>query len=206
MLLSTQDRGGALRPAQRPRAPPLPPGAFSRACGRSCAGCARPSFADRGPRAAIIERLAAEGHRHASQPGLVSGRRHRERARPGSSMPKIELNGARIAYAATGSGETVLLLHATASAGAQWQALAERLASDCRRRGAGSLRLWRERPLARRRSLRACRRKRRWPMRCWRMPFRRRITAPSTSSATPMAAPSLFASRCSSRSGCAASS
>ncbi|HSY88185.1 MAG TPA: alpha/beta hydrolase, partial [Verrucomicrobiae bacterium] len=47
-------------------------------------------------------------------------------------MPKIELNGARIAYAATGSGETVLLLHATASASAQWQALAERLASDCR--------------------------------------------------------------------------
>jgi pimeloyl-ACP methyl ester carboxylesterase len=42
-------------------------------------------------------------------------------------MPKIELNGARIAYAATGSGETVLLLHATASAGAQWQALAETL-------------------------------------------------------------------------------
>jgi pimeloyl-ACP methyl ester carboxylesterase len=46
-------------------------------------------------------------------------------------MSKIELNGARIAYAATGSGETVLLLHATASAGAQWQALAERLGSDC---------------------------------------------------------------------------
>ena len=45
-------------------------------------------------------------------------------------MPKIELNGARVAYAATGSGETVLLLHATASAGAQWQALAETLRSD----------------------------------------------------------------------------
>ncbi len=47
-------------------------------------------------------------------------------------MPKIELNGARVAYAATGSGETVLLLHATASAGAQWQALAETLRSDWR--------------------------------------------------------------------------
>ncbi len=47
-------------------------------------------------------------------------------------MPKIELNGARVAYAATGSGETVLLLHATASAGAQWQALAETLRSGWR--------------------------------------------------------------------------
>jgi pimeloyl-ACP methyl ester carboxylesterase len=47
-------------------------------------------------------------------------------------MSKIERKGARIAYAATGSGETVLLLHATASTGAQWQALSERLGSDCR--------------------------------------------------------------------------
>jgi pimeloyl-ACP methyl ester carboxylesterase len=47
-------------------------------------------------------------------------------------MPRIEHNGARIAYAAAGSGETVLLLHATASAGAQWQALAETLSSGWR--------------------------------------------------------------------------
>jgi pimeloyl-ACP methyl ester carboxylesterase len=42
-------------------------------------------------------------------------------------MPRIELKGARIAYAAAGAGDTVLLLHATASAGTQWQPLAETL-------------------------------------------------------------------------------
>jgi len=47
-------------------------------------------------------------------------------------MSKIDLNGAQIAYVETGSGETVLLLHATASAGAQWQALAETLRSGWR--------------------------------------------------------------------------
>jgi len=46
-------------------------------------------------------------------------------------MPKIDLNGARVAYAEAGSGETVLLLHATASSGVQWQALAETLRSGC---------------------------------------------------------------------------
>jgi pimeloyl-ACP methyl ester carboxylesterase len=59
---------------------------------------------------------------------MVSGRRHRE-ALDRDHPSCIEL--ARIAHAATGSA-AVLLLHATASAGAPWQALAERLASDCR--------------------------------------------------------------------------
>jgi pimeloyl-ACP methyl ester carboxylesterase len=44
-------------------------------------------------------------------------------------MPQIDLNGARIAYAQAGFGEIVLLLHSTASAGAQWQALAGALGS-----------------------------------------------------------------------------
>ena len=47
-------------------------------------------------------------------------------------MPRIDLKGARVAYAETGSGETVLLLHATASSGAQWQALSETLRSGYR--------------------------------------------------------------------------
>ena len=47
-------------------------------------------------------------------------------------MPRIDLNGARIAYAETGSGETVLLLHATASSGAQWRSLTEALQAGCR--------------------------------------------------------------------------
>src|SRR5262249_58233939 len=40
-------------------------------------------------------------------------------------MASINLGGARIAYAEAGAGETVVLLHATASSGAQWRALAE---------------------------------------------------------------------------------
>ena len=47
-------------------------------------------------------------------------------------MPRIELNGARVAYADTGSGETALLLHATASSGAQWQTLTDALRAGCR--------------------------------------------------------------------------
>ncbi len=46
-------------------------------------------------------------------------------------MPGIDLNGARIAYADSGSGETVLLLHATASSGAQWRSLTEALPAGC---------------------------------------------------------------------------
>jgi pimeloyl-ACP methyl ester carboxylesterase len=44
-------------------------------------------------------------------------------------MPRIDLDGARVAYAEAGSGETVLLLHGTASSGAQWRSLTEALAS-----------------------------------------------------------------------------
>jgi pimeloyl-ACP methyl ester carboxylesterase len=47
-------------------------------------------------------------------------------------MSSIELDGAQVAYAETGSGDTVLLLHATASSGTQWGALSESLRSDCR--------------------------------------------------------------------------
>jgi pimeloyl-ACP methyl ester carboxylesterase len=47
-------------------------------------------------------------------------------------MPRIDLNGARVAYAETGSGETVLLLHATASSGAQWRSLTDVLQAGCR--------------------------------------------------------------------------
>src|SRR4029077_9395829 len=49
------------------------------------------------------------------------------RPRPGGAMPTIDLGGARIACTDSGSGETVLLLHATASARAQWGVLAEAL-------------------------------------------------------------------------------
>src|SRR5215467_11177508 len=42
-------------------------------------------------------------------------------------MPTIDANGARIAYAETGRGETVVLLHASASSGAQWRSLTEDL-------------------------------------------------------------------------------
>jgi pimeloyl-ACP methyl ester carboxylesterase len=47
-------------------------------------------------------------------------------------MPRIELGGARIAYAEAGSGETVVLLHGTASSGAQWRSLTEILQPACR--------------------------------------------------------------------------
>ncbi len=46
-------------------------------------------------------------------------------------MPKIDINGARVAYAETGSGETVLLLHSTASSSAQWRSLTETLRAGC---------------------------------------------------------------------------
>jgi pimeloyl-ACP methyl ester carboxylesterase len=42
-------------------------------------------------------------------------------------MPTIEIGGARVAYAESGSGETVLLLHSSASSGAQWRSLTESL-------------------------------------------------------------------------------
>jgi pimeloyl-ACP methyl ester carboxylesterase len=40
-------------------------------------------------------------------------------------MPSIEIEGARVAYAEAGCGETVLLLHSSASSSAQWRALTE---------------------------------------------------------------------------------
>ena len=40
-------------------------------------------------------------------------------------MPSIDLEGARVAYAAAGSGETVLLLHSSAGSSAQWRPLTE---------------------------------------------------------------------------------
>ena len=40
-------------------------------------------------------------------------------------MPIIEIEGARIAYAEAGRGETALLLHSSASSGAQWRSLTE---------------------------------------------------------------------------------
>jgi pimeloyl-ACP methyl ester carboxylesterase len=46
-------------------------------------------------------------------------------------MPKIDINGARVAYAETGSGEAVLLLHSTASSSAQWRSLTEALQAGC---------------------------------------------------------------------------
>ena len=42
-------------------------------------------------------------------------------------MPTINSKGARIAYAETGCGETVVLLHASASSSAQWRSLTELL-------------------------------------------------------------------------------
>jgi pimeloyl-ACP methyl ester carboxylesterase len=42
-------------------------------------------------------------------------------------MPTIGANGARIAYAETGRGDTVVLLHASASSSAQWRSLTEAL-------------------------------------------------------------------------------
>jgi len=46
-------------------------------------------------------------------------------------MPRIDLNGAGVAYAEAGSGEPVLLLHGTANSGAQWRGLADRLQPGC---------------------------------------------------------------------------
>jgi pimeloyl-ACP methyl ester carboxylesterase len=40
-------------------------------------------------------------------------------------MRSIDVNGARVAYAAAGCGETVLLLHSSASSSAQWRPLTE---------------------------------------------------------------------------------
>src|SRR5258706_12365012 len=42
-------------------------------------------------------------------------------------MPTTNANGARIACAETGCGETVILLHASASSSAQWRSLTEAL-------------------------------------------------------------------------------
>ena len=47
-------------------------------------------------------------------------------------MLTIDYNGARIAYADTGSGETVLLLHSSASSSAQWRSLTETLQNSHR--------------------------------------------------------------------------
>jgi len=44
-------------------------------------------------------------------------------------MPTTGANGVRIAFAETGRGETVVLLHASASSGAQWRSL-----TDCLQR------------------------------------------------------------------------
>jgi pimeloyl-ACP methyl ester carboxylesterase len=41
------------------------------------------------------------------------------------AMPSIDVNGARVAYTAAGSGETVLLLHSSAGSSAQWRPLTE---------------------------------------------------------------------------------
>ena len=40
-------------------------------------------------------------------------------------MPSIDVDGALVAYAAAGSGETVLLLHSSAGSSAQWRTLTE---------------------------------------------------------------------------------
>ena len=42
-------------------------------------------------------------------------------------MPIVDVNGARVAYAEAGSGETVLLLHSSASSSVQWRSLTELL-------------------------------------------------------------------------------
>ena len=47
-------------------------------------------------------------------------------------MPAIDHNATRIAWRDTGCGETVLLLHSSASSSAQWRALTSMLAGDCR--------------------------------------------------------------------------
>ena len=43
-------------------------------------------------------------------------------------MPTIELDQARLAYLEVGAGETVVLLHSSASSGAQWRSLCAPLA------------------------------------------------------------------------------
>lgn len=47
-------------------------------------------------------------------------------------MPTIEIGGARVAYAETGAGETVLLLHSSANSSAQWRSLTESLQATYR--------------------------------------------------------------------------
>jgi pimeloyl-ACP methyl ester carboxylesterase len=47
-------------------------------------------------------------------------------------MPVIDVKGARVAYSAAGSGETVLLLHSSACSRAQWRALSEMLQASYR--------------------------------------------------------------------------
>jgi pimeloyl-ACP methyl ester carboxylesterase len=47
-------------------------------------------------------------------------------------MSSVDLNGARVTYSATGSGEAVLLLHSSASSGAQWRSLREMLQASYR--------------------------------------------------------------------------
>src|SRR5688572_6699464 len=47
-------------------------------------------------------------------------------------MPAIEISGSRVEYLEQGRGEPVVLLHSSASSGAQWRALAERLSSRYR--------------------------------------------------------------------------
>jgi pimeloyl-ACP methyl ester carboxylesterase len=47
-------------------------------------------------------------------------------------MPTIEIDGARVAYAESGSGEPALLLHSSASSAAQWRSLTEALQGTCR--------------------------------------------------------------------------
>src|SRR5262245_43059778 len=47
------------------------------------------------------------------------------RPRSEKAMPTTDVDGSRVAYVETGSGETVLLLHSSASTGAQWRSLME---------------------------------------------------------------------------------
>jgi len=47
-------------------------------------------------------------------------------------MRSIDVHGARVAYVAAGSGESVLLLHSSASSSAQWRPLAEMLQAGWR--------------------------------------------------------------------------
>ena len=47
-------------------------------------------------------------------------------------MPRLDLDGATVAYADSGAGETVLLLHSSAGSGAQWRSLTDKLQSRYR--------------------------------------------------------------------------